>query len=67
MEGFRSQDTQNDSQLQSILDLTFKFFMINTCIMFKDDLQTRKNAGVAKRETLFIISLVCGPVDRMKV
>jgi hypothetical protein len=40
--------------------------MINTCVIFKDDLQKRKNAGVAKRETLFIISWVCGPVDRMK-
>jgi hypothetical protein len=44
--------------------------MINTCIIYivlKDDLQKYKNAGVAKRETLFIISWVCGPVDRMKV
>jgi hypothetical protein len=44
--------------------------MINTCIIhikFKDDLQKYKNADVAKRETLFIISWVCGPVDRMKV
>jgi hypothetical protein len=39
--------------------------MIN--IIYNDDLQKYKNAGVAKRETLFLISWVCGLVDRMKV
>jgi hypothetical protein len=36
-------------------------------IIFNDDLQKCKNAGVAKRETLFLISWVCGLVDRINV
>jgi len=35
-------------------------------VIFKDDPQKCKNAGVAKRETLFLLPWVCGLVDRMK-